>query len=247
MNRLSKPIKNTNLVSIIMPCFNEETTIRSIVRQVLAQPCVGELIIVDDCSSDSSYKILKSIQNQKIVLSRNSKNLGKGSCIIYGIKRASMPIIGIQDSDLEYNPINYKDLIQPIIDDRADVVYGSRFKSGTGTRILYYWHFVANKLLTNFCNIFTNLNMSDMETCFKFFRTDKIKLLRLREKGFGIEPEITIKLAALNCRFYEIPISYDGRTYSEGKKIRFKDGIYAIYAILFYGITSKFSSYNFKE
>ena len=226
-------------VSIVMGCFNEEETIMEIVKRVLSQNCVLELIVVDDNSTDSSYKKLTSISNKRLKILRNETNSGKGFCIIKGIQETRGNIVGIQDADLEYSPEHYAQLIKPIVEGRADVVYGTRFQFRESTRLVYYWHFIANKILTNLCNIFTNLNMSDMETGSKFFTKQAIDSVNLQEKRFGIEPEITIKLAAKRFRFYEVPISYDGRTYQEGKKISAKDGIYAIFAIFKYGLYVK--------
>jgi len=228
-------------VTIVMPCFNEDKTIREIVYRVLSQTYVSELIVIDDCSTDSSLEKLLSIKSKKLIILRNASNFGKGYSIIKGISIAKGDIVGIQDADLEYSPESYPHLIRPIIENKADVVYGTRFHVREATRLVYYWHYIANKFLTNLCNVFTNLNMSDMETGSKFFSKEAISSVNLKERKFGIEPEITIKLAARKLRFYEVPISYDGRTYEEGKKISFRDGLYAIFAIFKYGFYVKFA------
>ena len=230
---------STVTLSIIMPCFNEENTVIEIIRKVLAQDLVTELIIVNDGSTDRTLDNIKKIFDPRIKLLSNSKNYGKGYSVRQGIKLASGDIIGIQDADLEYDPREYTRLVKPIVENHADVVFGTRFQMYEGTRILYYSHYIANRFLTNITNIFTNLNMSDMETCYKFFSREAIKTITLKQNKFGIEPEIAIKLAANNFRFFEVPISYNGRTYQEGKKIKFKDGIFAIWVIVKEGIYSK--------
>ena len=231
-NRINKQSK----VSIIMPCFNEEHTIEEIIKRVLRQKCVGELIIVDDGSTDGTLRNIRKIKNKKIILKKNQKNFGKGYSVRLGIEVARFPIIGIQDADLEYNPKDYEKLIRPIISMNADVVYGSRFRTIEATRLLYFSHYLANKFLTFLTNIFTNLNLSDMETCLKFFKASAIKSVVLKENTFTIEAELTIKLALKKFIFYEVPVTYIGRRYSEGKKIKFKDGILAIICIFKYGI-----------
>lgn len=228
-------------VTIVMPCFNEEKTIVKIVKQVLSQDCVNELIVIDDCSTDLSYTKLQSIKSKKLRIFRNDKNHGQGFSIAKGIALARGEIVGTQDADLEYNPESYSALIKPILEGKADVVYGTRFQMREATRLVYYWHFIANKCLTNLCNIFTSLNMSDMETGSKFFLRQVIDSVELNEKGFGFQPEVTIKLAAKNYRFYEVPISYAPRTYEEGKKIRLKDGFNAVLVIFWYGIKVRFA------
>jgi glycosyltransferase involved in cell wall biosynthesis len=219
-----------------MPCFNEEHTIEEIIKRVLRQQCVGELIIVDDGSTDGTLKSIEKIRNKRIILKKNQKNFGKGYSVRLGIEAARFPIIGIQDADLEYNPKDYQKLIRPIIEMNADVVYGSRFRTIEATRLLYFSHYLANKFLTFLTNIFSNLNLTDMETCFKFFRASVIKSVVLRENRFTIEPELTIKLALKKFIFYEVPVTYIGRRYSDGKKIKFKDGVLAVFCIFRYGI-----------
>lgn len=226
-------------ISIVMACFNEEATIKEIIERVLSNPIVGELIIIDDASTDNSLKIVLGFDDSRITVLTNDKNRGKGFSISRGLNYASRTIVGIQDADLEYDPREYARIVEPIVSGRADVVYGSRFKGFGPVRVMYFWHYAANKILTLMSNIFTNLNLSDMETCYKFFRREVLNNLQLREKRFGIEPEITIKLASKNLRFYEVPITYDGRTYEQGKKIRLKDAIRAVFCIIFYGIQAK--------
>lgn len=221
-------------ISVIMPVFNEEATISEICRRVLDQKQVRQLIIVDDFSSDKSFSIASSIKDKRITLLRHEKNQGKGAAIRTAQLYVTEEITLIQDADLEYSPNNYDELIEPIVAGLADVVYGSRFQTGQMRRVLYFWHYLGNKFLTLFSNAFTNLNITDMETCYKVFRSEYFKKLKLEEPRFGIEPEITAKLAALNVRFYEVSISYFGRTYEEGKKIGAKDGFRAIWCILKY-------------
>jgi glycosyltransferase involved in cell wall biosynthesis len=231
-NKINKQSK----VTIVMPCFNEEHTIYEIIKRVLKEDCVGELIIVDDGSTDGTLRNIEKIRNKRVSVLKNKKNFGKGYSVRRGIEVAQFPIIGIQDADLEYSPKDYEKLIRPIIDMDADVVYGSRFRTIEATKLLYFSHYLANKFLTFLTNIFTNLNLSDMETCLKFFRTSAIRSVKLKENKFTIEPELTIKLALKKFIFYEVPITYVGRKYSEGKKIKFKDGILAIFCIFKYGI-----------
>lgn len=225
-------------LTVVVPVFNEESTICDVLRKVLNQPTVGQVVVVDDFSSDRTLERLKEIQSDKIDLFQHSRNLGKGSAIRTGIQNARFPITIIQDADLEYSPEYYPQLVKPILDGKADVVFGSRFLGSNERRVVYFWHFVANKMLTLFTNVVTNLNLSDMETCYKVVKTSELKSLNLREKRFGIEPELTIKLAKRGLRFYEVPVSYHGRTYEEGKKIKFKDGVRAIYCIFRYSFSN---------
>lgn len=227
-------------LSIIMPCFNEKLTIGLIVKKVLevSLEIERELIIIDDFSTDGTREYLKSIEgkneNLKVVL--HSKNLGKGAALRTGFSEASGDIILIQDADLEYDPYNYSKLLEPIIQGKADVVYGSRFRGGESQRVLFLWHSLGNKFLTLLSNIFTNLTLTDMEVCYKVFRREILDQIELRENRFGFEPEITAKISRLRCRIYEVGISYFGRTYAEGKKINWKDGIRAVYVIFKYGL-----------
>jgi len=218
-------------VSVIMPVYNEERTIEEIVRRVLAVPLDIELLIVDDASSDRTTAILAGISDPRIRLSRHAVNHGKGAAIRTAIPDATGSVIVIQDADLEYDPQQIPGLVDPIAQGVADVVYGSRFLGGPH-RVHLFWHFVANQALTFLSNLLNNLNLTDMETCYKCFRRELLQSIRLRSDRFGFEPEITAKLARRHARFYEIPISYFGRDYSEGKKIRWSDGISALIAIV---------------
>lgn len=231
--------KRTPLLSVVMPVYNEQETITEIIKQVRNSGVSSiELIVVDDCSIDNTRKILKNISNSIDVLVLKEKNGGKGSALREGIKKATGEIVIIQDADLEYDPQEYTKLIQPIIDGRADVVYGSRFMGSEAHRVVYFWHYLANMILTTFSNMFTNLNLTDMETCYKVFRRELIQSIEIKENSFGIEPEITAKIAKLKPRIYEVGISYHGRTYEEGKKIGLKDAFRAVWAIVKYNLES---------
>ena len=226
-------------LSIIIPCYNEAGTIESLLNHVNNSPVTNkEIIVVDDGSTDGTRELLKTgLNNLAHVLIFNEYNRGKGASIQAGIKKATGDFIIIQDADLEYDPEEYPRLLKPLLDDKADVVYGSRFLGGNSHRVLFFWHSVGNRMLTILSNMFSNLNLTDMETCFKMFRTEVIKSIHLREKRFGFEPEVTIKIARIPAiRIYEVGISYYGRTYQEGKKINWKDGISALFCILKYGL-----------
>ena len=226
-------------IDVIIPCYNEEKTIEeTIIRSIENLSTKDNLLIVDDGSTDKSNFLIKNLANKfsNISLIKHEKNLGKGASIQTALKKVKNEIVIIQDSDLEYNPGEYKKLINPILELRADVVYGSRFISSDVHRVLYFWHRIGNNLLTFLSNIFTNLNLTDMEVGLKAFKSDKILKLNLKEKRFGFEPEVTIKLAKQKCIFYEIGISYRGRTYEEGKKIGLLDVFVAIYCIIRYSI-----------
>ena len=224
-------------LSIIIPCYNEENTINVTVEKVLKFSLYDkEIIIVDDCSTDQSRKIIKNLAEDTSIIKYFflDKNLGKGAALNKGFKEANGDIILIQDADLEYDPKDYPILIKPFIETDADVVYGSRFLGGDYVRLHFVWHFLANKFLTIVTNVVTNLNMSDMETGYKVFKKNVINSIEIKEKSFGVEPEITVKLAKKKFVFYEVPISYRGRSYEEGKKITLKDAFIALYCIIKY-------------
>ena len=225
-------------LGVLMPVFNEEATIEKIIKLVLAQRPVTELVIVDDCSSDKTFSILKKLasEDSRIRLFYHEKNMGKGAALRTAMAHVSAPIVLIQDADMEYDPLEYHLILKPILVDRADVVFGSRFLGSFSHRVLYYWHFVGNKFLTTISNMFTNINLTDMETCYKAFRLEVLRKITVEENRFGFEPEMTAKVARLGVRIYEVGISYYGRTYSEGKKIGWKDGFRALYAILKYNL-----------
>jgi glycosyltransferase involved in cell wall biosynthesis len=227
-------------LSIIIPCYNEESTIKEIIKKINEQQDINkEIIVVDDCSTDRTRKILQDdLKDEVNKLILNSKNSGKGYSIRQGIENATGEVILIQDADLEYDPSDYKKLLSPIQKDVADVVYGSRFLGGGETRVLYFWHTIGNKFLTLLSNMFSNLNLTDMEVGYKVFKADILKKLELKEDRFGFEPEITAKIAKNNLRIYEVSISYFGRKYNEGKKITWRDGFSAIRCIIKYNITN---------
>ena len=217
-------------ISIVIPVYNEEKTVQEMISKVRQIPFEKEIIVVDDGSTDKTAKILHSLQGDTLILLRHERNKGKGAALRTGFSRASGDIIIIQDADLEYNPEDYQALLQPILERKADVVYGSRFLSGPH-RVLFFWHFAGNKFLTFLSNILSNLNLSDMETGYKVFKKEVLNQIKLKSNRFGFEPEFTIKIAKKKMRVYEVPISYYGRDYSEGKKITWKDGLAAIYAL----------------
>ncbi|GAB4375772.1 MAG: glycosyltransferase family 2 protein [Calditrichia bacterium] len=223
-------------LSVVMPVYNERQTLPEIIRRVLAVPLRKELIIVDDCSSDGSREYLQSLNDKNITVLFHKKNKGKGAALNTGFQHCSGNLVVVQDADLEYDPAEYPKLIYPVIHLGADVVYGSRFAGEGPHRVLFFWHYVGNKLLTLISNMFSNLNLTDMETCFKLFKTEVIRQITIRSKGFGVEPELTLKVARLNCKVFEVGISYAGRSYQEGKKITWKDGIRAFGSILRFGI-----------
>ena len=224
-------------ISIIIPCYNEENTIKFIIEKVLKFNLYEkEILVIDDCSTDRSGEIIKklALENSDIKYFFLEKNLGKGAALSKGFFEASGDIILTQDADLEYDPSDYPKLLKPFIDTDADIVYGSRFLGGDYVRLHFFWHFLANKLLTLITNLVTNLNMSDMETGYKVFKSSVIKSIKIKERSFGVEPEITVKLAKKKLVFYEVPISYKGRSYEEGKKITLKDAFVALFCIFKY-------------
>jgi glycosyltransferase involved in cell wall biosynthesis len=221
-------------VSVVIPVYNEKNTVLELVRRVRSVELQKEIIVVDDFSTDGTRELLASLPpscDLKVILQPH--NMGKGAALRAGFQSVSGDIVVVQDADLEYDPAEYPVLIQPILADKADVVYGSRFLGGPH-RVLLFWHSVGNKVLTTLSNMLTDLNLTDMETCYKVFRADVLKKIRLRENRFGFEPEFTAKMARAGCRVFEVPISYSGRDYTEGKKIGWRDGVAAIYFILKY-------------
>ena len=225
-------------LSIIIPCFNEKEFLSELISLVKGSPVKEkEIILVDDGSNDGTTDLIKNRLEQEVdSVVYHTKNMGKGAAIRSGLKYVTGDLVIIQDADLEYDPKEYPKLMAPILEGKADVVFGSRFLGEGPHRVHLFWHFVGNKFLTILSNMFTNLNLTDMETCYKLFRTDIIKQIDIAQKRFGVEPEITAKVAKKKCRVYEVGISYYGRSYSEGKKINWKDGLKAIYVILRYGI-----------
>ena len=245
---MTNPKLTSNKLSIIVPAYNEGKTIHLILEKIKNATLINniqkEIIVVNDCSTDDTgeciIKYMENNSNKKIKYFEHKRNRGKGAAIRTGIQNATGEYLVVQDADLEYDPNEYNLLLQPIIDGHADVVYGSRFMGGKPHRVLFFWHTIGNKLLTFLSNMFANLNLTDMETCYKMFRTEIIQSIILKENRFGFEPEVTAKISKLkDIRIYEIGISYYGRTYLEGKKINWKDGFRAIYCIIKYGLFSK--------
>jgi glycosyltransferase involved in cell wall biosynthesis len=228
-------------ISVVIPCFNEESTIRTIVDRVKgAGVSLHEIIIVNDCSTDKTPEVLKDWDEDPLVkVFHHSVNQGKGAALRTGFKEVSGEVIIIQDADLEYDPKEYPLLLEPMLSGDADVVFGSRFMGGRPHRVVYFWHMVGNRLLTLASNMMTNLNLTDMETCFKVFKREILNQISIEEDRFGFEPEVTAKVSRIDCRIYEVGISYYGRTYAEGKKIGWRDGVRAIYAIMKYNLFSR--------
>ena len=227
-------------LSAVMPVYNEATTVLNVIQTVLAQRPVTQLVIVDDASIDGTWEKLEAAakSDARIKLVRHPYNQGKGAALRTGFAQATAPIVIIQDADLEYDPSEYHTLLAPILANKADVVFGSRFTGSDAHRVLYYWHSVGNKLLTTLSNMATGVNLTDMETCYKMFRREIIQKIQIRENRFGFEPEITAKVARLRVRIYEVAVSYHGRTYAEGKKIGWRDGFHALWCIFKYNFLS---------
>lgn len=223
-------------LSVVVPCYNEAATVGTLLRRVLDSPYVAEVLVVDDGSNDDTVEIAKSVSDARVRVICQPHNMGKGAALRRGFTDATAELVIVQDADLEYDPGDYPQLLEPILAGRADVVYGSRFISDRPHRVLYFWHSVGNKVLTLASNMFTNLNLTDMETCYKVFRREIIQGLELKEDRFGFEPEVTAKLARGGWRIYEVGISYSGRTYAEGKKIGFKDAIAGARCIVRYSV-----------
>jgi glycosyltransferase involved in cell wall biosynthesis len=225
-------------LGVVIPVYNEEKTLHIIVEKVLARPEVGELVMVNDCSSDGTWQTMQDLAktDDRIRIFTHEVNQGKGAALRTGFQHVNSDIIIIQDADLEYDPDEYPKLLMPIISGKADVVFGSRFLGSGMHRVLYYWHCLGNLFLTHLSNMFTNLNLTDMETCYKVFKKDVLKKITIEENRFGFEPEITAKIARMRIPLYEVSISYYGRTYEEGKKIGWRDGVRAIICIIKYNI-----------
>lgn len=231
-------MENRPTVSVLVPAYNEEKTIATILEKLIKFEYIDEIIVVDDCSTDKTEEIIKGITSPKIIHHRMEKNAGKTSAIAKAKELATKDIIIIQDADLEYDPEELIDVLSPIMENKADVVYGSRFLVKKASRVLYFYHYIANKGLTFISNFLTNNNFTDIETCYKAFRREIFKPMPLTSKGFGMEVEITAMISKLNIRIFEVPISYYGRTYDEGKKIGTTDGIMALFYILYYNLVA---------
>ena len=225
-------------LSLVMPAYNEQETILTSVERVLEQPFVAELIIVNDASSDQTLELIQALTDERVRVLSHPINQGKGAALRTGIAAATADYVGIQDADLEYDPADLARLLEPLLEGKADVVFGSRFLSGDAHRVLYFWHSIGNRLLTLASNMTSNLNLTDMETCYKVFKRALIQSIPIEENRFGFEPEITVKVARSGARVYEVGISYSGRSYEEGKKIGWKDGFSALRCIAKYGVST---------
>ena len=226
-------------LSVVVPCYNEEATILTVTKQVLESPWVGEVVIVDDGSTDGTRGLLAGLDHPAVRVFLQPENQGKGAALRRGFAEATCDYVIVQDADLEYDPADYGELLSALEEGRADVVFGSRFLSGRPHRVLYFWHSAGNRLLTLLSNMFTDLNLTDMETCYKAFRREVIQSIAIEENRFGFEPEITAKIAQGHWRVYEVGISYNGRTYDEGKKIGWRDGFRALYCIVRYSLVGQ--------
>lgn len=225
------------LLSVVIPAYDEEGTVEEIVRRVASEGTPKEIIVVDDGSGDGTGAILERLEGEGVIrVARHERNLGKGAAIRTGVGLARGEIVLIQDADLEYDPAEYGRLVGPIVEDRADVVIGSRFAGGEPHRVLYYWHAVGNRVLTTLSNMLTNLNLTDMECCYKVFRREALSGIEIRERGFGVEPELVAKVSRARLRVFEVGVSYAGRTYREGKKITWRDGAWAVWCIVRYNV-----------
>jgi glycosyltransferase involved in cell wall biosynthesis len=246
-SNIERPRTNDDIapcLSVVMPAYNEAATIGKVLALVLEQRPVAEVIVVDDASTDGTWAVLKELEKQdsRIRLHQHGQNMGKGAALRTGLSHATACYVIVQDADMEYDPEEYFHLLAPMLADRADVVFGSRFLGSEAHRVLYYWHSLGNRFLTTLSNMATNLNLTDMETCYKAFRSSVLKNITIEENRFGFEPEITAKVARLQVRIYEVAISYYGRTYAEGKKIGWKDGVRALWCILKYNFFRRHAS-----
>jgi glycosyltransferase involved in cell wall biosynthesis len=227
-------VTSERCLSVVVPCFNEAATIDEILKRVLDSPWTGEVVIIDDGSTDGTPERLAAVSDPRVRVLVQPENRGKGAALRRGFAEATLPFVLVQDADLEYDPAEYGRLLAPLIDGRADVVYGSRFQGADAHRVLFFWHSLGNKLLTLLSNAVTDLNLTDMETCYKVFRREVIQSIDIEEDRFGFEPEITAKVAKRRLRVYEVGISYSGRTYEQGKKIGWRDGVHALWCIVRY-------------